>query len=282
MQMTGRWILRGSTVVVLGVDSEADASSEEPLAFEVLSASRPVLRRGATGSAVRDLQARLRANGFDPGPIDGIFGPLTESATMSYQRAHHLIVDGIVGAQTWSALDTAPQAPGYSPPASPPPRPSPPPRGSSIGELALAEARNHIDVREDPPGSNRTPFGVWFGLNEVAWCGIFVSYCFKVGAGYTIADNFSGPGVQKGKGCAYVPTIEAWLRATGKWLGRVPPRPGDIAIFGPAGAEPHHTGIVSDDLGNGRFKTIEGNAGDRVEWNEHSLTEVHGFGRITR
>jgi len=41
--------------------------------------------------------------GFDPGLINGVFGPTTDAAVRSYQ-ATGLVVDGIVGDQTWSYL----------------------------------------------------------------------------------------------------------------------------------------------------------------------------------
>lgn len=46
------------------------------------------------------------------------------------------------------------------------------------GRLAVEEARKHLGERESPMGSNRTPFGAWYGWNGVAWCAIFESYCF--------------------------------------------------------------------------------------------------------
>ncbi|HEX3028528.1 MAG TPA: LysM peptidoglycan-binding domain-containing protein [Clostridia bacterium] len=64
----------------------------------------PTLRRGDTGPSVVKLQTLLLAAGFNPGPIDGIFGPLTESAVIAFQTAEGLVVDGIVGVQTWTAL----------------------------------------------------------------------------------------------------------------------------------------------------------------------------------
>ena len=80
------------------------------------------------------------------------------------------------------------------------------------------------------------------------WCNIFVSYCFSVGAGYTICKGYAGAGVSA-KGCAYVPTTEAWLRASGLWIGRSTPAPGDIAIYDWDGGVPDHIGIVEASLG---------------------------------
>jgi peptidoglycan hydrolase-like protein with peptidoglycan-binding domain len=64
----------------------------------------PVLRQGATGPAVIQLQTALKAAGFDPGPLDGVFGPRTEAAVIAFQKSKNLLVDGVVGPQTWAAL----------------------------------------------------------------------------------------------------------------------------------------------------------------------------------
>ena len=93
------------------------------------------------------------------------------------------------------------------------------------GGRALAEALRHVGVKESPPGSNRTMFGRWYGVDGVPWCAIFVSYCFAVGAGVTLCRGWHGAGVSP-RGVAYVPTLEAWLRATGRSLAEgCRPRP---------------------------------------------------------
>ena len=66
---------------------------------------RPVLRRGSTGPAVRSLQSTLNAWGGARLLVDGVFGPVTEAAVIRFQKAHGLVVDGIVGNQTWGALE---------------------------------------------------------------------------------------------------------------------------------------------------------------------------------
>ena len=68
------------------------------------SQSCPTLRMGSQGASVVELQRLLLAHGFNPGAIDGIFGPQTQSAVMAFQRSRGLTVDGIVGVQTWTAL----------------------------------------------------------------------------------------------------------------------------------------------------------------------------------
>jgi spore coat assembly protein SafA len=69
--------------------------------------SMPTLRIGAHGPAVADLQRQLKAAGFNPGLIDGKFGPQTQAAVKKYQAAHGLVVDGWVGKQTWGSLQGA-------------------------------------------------------------------------------------------------------------------------------------------------------------------------------
>jgi len=152
------------------------------------------------------------------------------------------------------------------------------PGGSPSGRKALTEARRWLGTAEDPPGSNRTPFGKWFGADGVPWCNIFLSYCFAVGAGVTIAKGFDGVGCND-RGCSYVPTTEAWLRATGMWLGRVTPLPGDIAIYNWDGGPPDHVGIVENADGD-HFTAIEGNTEGVVARRRRRLADVDGFGRV--
>lgn len=60
----------------------------------------------ATGarSAVRVLQEALAAGGVDPGPIDGLHGPLTTRALVAFQRTVGLAADGVAGPRTWAAI----------------------------------------------------------------------------------------------------------------------------------------------------------------------------------
>src|SRR4051812_30033604 len=133
--------------------------------------------------------------------------------------------------------------------------------GASAGRRALAEALRHVGVREVPPGSNHTMFGRWFGADGVPWCAIFLSYCFDVGAGVVLCRGWHGAGVTR-RGVAYVPTLAAWLHATGREVHE--PQAGDLVVYDWDGGDPDHAGIVVRPLGSGRIETVEGNARDQV------------------
>ena len=62
------------------------------------------LKQGDSGDGVRALQALglVYIPGDDPLTVDGHFGPLTDGRVGLVQDLYGLLVDGIVGAQTWS------------------------------------------------------------------------------------------------------------------------------------------------------------------------------------
>ena len=68
--------------------------------------SRPMLRSGSRGDAVKEMQEKLLARGYDLGKCgaDGIFGRMTFIAVRAFQRAAGLKADGICGPLTWTEL----------------------------------------------------------------------------------------------------------------------------------------------------------------------------------
>lgn len=85
-----------------GASSAGAPSAGAPTAGQ----TRPVLARGSQGDAVVQLQNLLRGLNFAVA-IDGDFGPGTEVAVTRFQSENGLTADGIVGPQTWGAMDTA-------------------------------------------------------------------------------------------------------------------------------------------------------------------------------
>lgn len=64
------------------------------------SASSNVLKSGASGSSVKQLQQRLKDLGYYSGSVDGKYGSGTESAVKAFQSASGLKSDGIAGSAT--------------------------------------------------------------------------------------------------------------------------------------------------------------------------------------
>lgn len=56
------------------------------------------------GEDVTSLQQRLSTMGFNPGKIDGIFGPLTETALKEFQTGAGIEADGLAASETFQAL----------------------------------------------------------------------------------------------------------------------------------------------------------------------------------
>jgi putative chitinase len=75
-----------------------------------------ILKQGSYGAGVAALQQALKGRGFDPGSMDGDFGPGTVTAVKAFQAGAHLQADGVAGSATNTALGL---------PSPPPPVPGP-------------------------------------------------------------------------------------------------------------------------------------------------------------
>ncbi|WP_338777930.1 peptidoglycan-binding protein [Metabacillus sp. FJAT-52054] len=74
--------------------SALNGSSSQP---GTTLANSGTLRKGSKGSAVKELQQRLTARGYNTRGTDGIFGANTEKAVIALQKASRLTTDGGVG-----------------------------------------------------------------------------------------------------------------------------------------------------------------------------------------
>lgn len=71
----------------------------------IVTGIRSTLKSGSSGVDVTYLQQSLIDKGYDVGAIDGKFGTKTLEAVKRFQKEYNLVVDGIVGAKTWDALE---------------------------------------------------------------------------------------------------------------------------------------------------------------------------------
>lgn len=63
-----------------------------------------VLKQGATGGEVKEVQRRLKQWGYYNGAVDGIYGKGTVEAVKKFQKKNGLTADGIAGIETYRAL----------------------------------------------------------------------------------------------------------------------------------------------------------------------------------
>ncbi|MDH5333263.1 MAG: peptidoglycan-binding protein, partial [Thermoleophilia bacterium] len=83
------------------------ATTTEPSTGDITLPEGVKLRSGDSGSGVEAVQRALAKLGYDPGAIDGDFGPATEAAVVAFQTAEGLSADGVVGTDTLNALAAA-------------------------------------------------------------------------------------------------------------------------------------------------------------------------------
>lgn len=118
---------------------------------------------------------------------------------------------------------------------------------NKIIEIATKE----IGKTEVPANSNNTPYSKWFGLNGVAWCGIFVSWCYAMA-------NQQLPKIGFTKGFAGCQTAVAYFKKNNKVTKA--PIEGDIVFFDwNLDGRYDHTALFVKWLTKDTFETIEGN-----------------------
>ena len=116
----------------------------------------------------REIQSRLKALSYDPGPIDGVRGRRTIAAIKAFQRDRGLVVDGIVGPNTRRALTGGKKSPSS--------RPEGPPwlelAGSLLGTAEIVGRANNPEIMRWADELDLT-----YPNDETPWCGLFVGHC---------------------------------------------------------------------------------------------------------
>ena len=98
--------LPGTSIASGASDTTSSSATESGLLQYGAGYDKP----GGAGS-VRAVQRNLRGLGWQPGPVDGLYGPWTKAAVTRFQSAAGLAADGIVGRATQTALTRAQDQP---------------------------------------------------------------------------------------------------------------------------------------------------------------------------
>ena len=210
--------------------------------------STPTLRQGARGAAVSQLQQKLRAKGYNVS-VDGDFGPKTAAAVRAFQQARHLGVDGVVGPNTWRALNAAaPAAPAPSSGATPTLRQGA--RGAAVSQLQNRLRAHGYNVSVDGDFGPAT-------ANAVR--------AFQRAKGLGV-DGVVGP--------------NTWRALNGGAVSNPPPASGGARVTGYVNGRP--VNITVSSVGNGKYmRTDAANAFNRMKADAAragiNLTVVSGF-----
>ena len=142
-----------------------------------------LLRIGASGDAVRQIQLALKQVGYSLSGT-GWFGPATDAAVETFQRRAGLVVDGEVGERTAAALDLA--VAGKSP--------VPPAPAQEVSRPLWLEAGIKLIGTKEFAGAKDNPAIIQWAKDEggdiaaeythdsIPWCALFANHCLaKVG-----------------------------------------------------------------------------------------------------
>jgi hypothetical protein len=139
--------------------------------------------------------------------------------------------------------------------------------GQNLRLRAVAEMKKLIGTVEDPPGSNRTTVGTFYGF-QGEWCAMAVTMAY-VKAGST--------GFARGARWSFVPDIVSAARGGQFGLSvTADPQPGDLVCYDLDGSNfatgDNHVGIYLERTGATTFQTIEGNVDDTCKRLDRSMS----------
>lgn len=102
-----QWGTRNVTITWPGACGSGGGSTPPPPTSGNCD-NHPTIRQSRTGGStcVKHLQGHLNNYGYGLA-VDGAWGPITNNAVRDFQAKRDLVVDGIVGPNTWNALHTS-------------------------------------------------------------------------------------------------------------------------------------------------------------------------------
>ncbi|SES20203.1 peptidoglycan-binding protein [Salipaludibacillus aurantiacus] len=243
------------TFSALGVSgSSSNASQVSQSSGNSTISFNTVLRRGARGAQVRELQSALADRGFKTSSqVDGVYGPLTQQAVRDFQRSAGISVDGIAGPQTYGALNGSSSSSSSSSASS-----SSSSSSSSNATTVSSSSSSSVDAMISTARSVIGSKYQWGGTTPSGFdCSGFINYVY----------NQHGKSIPR--------TVSQMYSAATKVSS---PSRGDIVFF-ETRTGPSHAGIY---LGNGQFIHSGASTGVTVSnmsnpyWSAHYI----GAGRL--
>jgi peptidoglycan hydrolase-like protein with peptidoglycan-binding domain len=95
-------VILGTVGLMISVGSITYAA---PVSAQTVTNNAVIMKVGSSGKAVTDLQLKLKQLGYFNVDVTGYYGSITKASVIRFQRDNGLIVDGIAGPQTMSALN---------------------------------------------------------------------------------------------------------------------------------------------------------------------------------
>lgn len=110
------------------------------------AASKPILKKGMSGTAVKTLQLNLKKLGFFSGTATGFYGDLTVTAVKKFQKKYKIPTTGVVASLTYSKLDELLKPKSKPKPAPAPQKPKPEglQAGNTGDEVVLLQSNLNI------------------------------------------------------------------------------------------------------------------------------------------
>lgn len=206
------------------------------------------LRYGSRNSDVKKLQKLLNKR-LHPSPnltTDGIFGSKSERTVRQYQAWKNLSIDGIVGFNTWQALQGK---------MTPRPVEIPPGQGnfSDAPWMAIALQEKASEIREIQGSEHNSRIIEYHSTtggattDEAAWCASFVNWCL-------LQANIQG------KNSAWAASWLNWGRATNSRRGAITVLYNTTHSSGSG----NHVGFLLRETGT-YYQLLGGNQSNRVK-----------------
>ena len=130
---------------------------------------------------------------------------------------------------------------------------------ASPGRHALAEALRHVGVQGVPAGLEPHDVRALVRRRRRSLVRDLRRRTASTSAPASCSAAAGTAPASRTRGVAYVPTLAAWLRATGRWVATGAAAPGDIAVYDWDGGVPDHVGIVDPRRAAATLETVEGN-----------------------